>query len=86
MVRVAEIAHPQPLRDDRRSVFRWHGVHQFLRGEISTAHLMQTGFALFVKTTLSLRYGGVDGDSPLRVPACQMDPCCSDHAVHADNT
>jgi hypothetical protein len=46
----------------------------------------QTWFALFVKTTLSLRYGGVDVTRRIRVPACQMILAVLDQALHADNT
>jgi hypothetical protein len=46
----------------------------------------QTWFALFVKTTWSLRDGGVDVTRRIRVPACQMILAVLDHALHADNT
>jgi hypothetical protein len=41
---------------------------------------------LFVKATLSLRYGEVDVTRRIRVPACQMILAVLDHALHADNT
>ena len=44
----------------------------FLRVENIHGTFKQTWFALFVKTTLSLRYGGVDVTCRTRVPACQM--------------
>jgi len=53
------------------------GVHQFLRGEISTAHVKQTGLPLFVKRTLSLRYVRVDVISPHQGARLPDDPCCS---------
>jgi len=52
---------------------RWHGADQFLASRNIHGRFKQTWFALFVKTTLSLRYGGVDVTR--RVPACQMILC-----------
>jgi hypothetical protein len=49
-------------------------------------HIQANWFALFVKTTLSLRYGGVDVTRRIRVPACQTILAVLDHALHADNT
>ena len=46
----------------------------------------QTGLRYSFKTTLSLRYGGVDVTRRIRVPACQMILAVLDHALHADNT
>src|SRR5580700_11434196 len=86
-LRVAETAHPTTIaRLIGRSVFGGMVRINFLRGEISTAHSKQTWFALFVKTTLSLRDGGVDVTRRIRVPACQMILAVLDHALHADNT
>ena len=85
-LRVAEIAHPTTIaRLIGRSVFGGMVCINFLRGEISTAHLSKL-VRVFVKTTLSLRYGGVDVTRRIRVPACQMILAVLDHALHADNT
>jgi hypothetical protein len=85
-LRVAETAHPTTIaRLIGRSVFGGMVRINFLRGEISTAH-SSNWFALFVKTILSLRYGGVDVTRRIRVPACQMILAVLDHALHADNT
>jgi hypothetical protein len=61
-------------------------VNQFLARRNIHGTFKQTWFALFVKTTLSLRYGGVDVTRRIRVPACQMILAVLDHALHADNT
>ena len=65
---------------------RWHGADQFLASRNIHGTFKQTWFALFVKTTLSLRDGGVDVTRRIRVPACQMILAVLDHALHADNT
>jgi hypothetical protein len=62
---------------DRSIGVRWHGADQFLASKNIHGTFKQTWFAPFVKTTLSLRYGGVDVTRRIRVPACQMNPCCS---------
>ena len=62
-----------------------HGVNQFLARRNIHGTFKQTWFALFVKTTLSLRDGGVDVTRRIRVPACQMIFAVLDHALHADN-
>jgi hypothetical protein len=61
-------------------------VNQFLARRNIHGTFKQTWFALFVKTTLSLRSGGVDVTRRIRVPACQMILAVLDHALHADNT
>jgi hypothetical protein len=61
-------------------------VNQFLARRNIHGTFKQTWFALFVKTTLSLRYGGGDATRRIRVPACQMILAVLDHALHADNT
>ena len=71
---------------DRSIGVRWHGADQFLASRNIHGTFKQTWFALFVKTTLSLRYGGVDVTRCIRVPACQMILAVLDHALHADNT
>jgi len=71
---------------DRSIGVRWHGADQFLARRNIHGTFKQTWFALFVKTTLSLRYGGVDVTRRIRVPACQMILAVLDHALHADNT
>jgi hypothetical protein len=48
---------------------RWHGADQFLASRNIHGTFKQTWFALFVKTTLSLRYGGVDVTRRIRVAA-----------------
>jgi hypothetical protein len=84
---VPETAHPTTIaRLIGRSVFGGMVRINFLRVEISTAHSSKLRFALFVKTTLSLRDGGVDVTRRIRVPACQMILAVLDHALHADNT
>jgi hypothetical protein len=71
---------------DRSICVRWHGVNQFLARRNIHGTFKQTWFALFVKTTLSLRDGGVDVTRRIRVPACQMILAVLDHALRADNT
>ena len=83
-LRVAETAHPTTIA--RLIGVRWHGVNQFLARRNIHGTFKQTWFALFVKTTLSLRYGGVDVTRRIRVPACQMIFAVLDHELHADNT
>jgi hypothetical protein len=68
---------------DRSIGVRWHGADQFLASRNIHDTFKQTWFALFVKTTLSLRYGGVDVTRRIRVPACQMILAVLDHALHA---
>src|SRR5580704_13609781 len=70
---------------DRSIGVRWHGVNQFLARRNIHGTFKQTWFALFVKTTLSLRDGAVDVTRRIRVPACQMILAVLDHALHADN-
>jgi hypothetical protein len=71
---------------DRSIGVRWHGADQFLARRNIHGTFKETWFALFVKTTLSLRDGGVDVTRRIRVPACQMILAVLDHALHADNT
>src|SRR3984957_11499500 len=71
---------------DRSIGVRWHGADQFLARRNIHGTFKQTWFALFVKTTLSLRDGAVDVTRRIRVPACQMILAVLDHALHADNT
>ena len=68
---------------DRSIGVRWHGADQFLARRNIHGTFKQTWFALFVKTTLSLRDGGVDVTRRIRVPACQMILAVLDHALHA---
>jgi hypothetical protein len=52
-------------------------VNQFLARRNIHGTFKQNWFALFVKTTLSLRYGGVDVTRRIRVAGLPDDPCCS---------
>jgi hypothetical protein len=72
--------------DNHCAIDRWHGADQFLARRNIHGTFKQTWFALFVKTTLSLRDGGVDVTRSIRVPACRMILAVLDHALHADNT
>src|SRR5258708_25192648 len=71
---------------DRSICVRWHGADQFLARRNIHGTFKQTWFALFVKTTLSLRYGGGDVTRRLRGPACERILSVLVHALHADNT
>src|SRR5258708_38740230 len=57
---------------DRSIGVRWHGADQFLASRNIHGTFKQTWFALFVKTTLSLRYGGGEVCCRTRVAARQM--------------
>ena len=60
---------PQRSAIDRSIGVRWHGADQFLASRNIHGTFKQTWFALFVKTTLSLRDGGVDVTRRIRVPS-----------------
>src|SRR5258708_8038657 len=59
---------------DRSIGVRWHGADQFLASRNIHGTFKQTWFALFVKTTLSLRYGGVGLYRPLTGAAWPRNP------------
>ena len=83
---MAGAAHPTTIaRLIGRSVFGGMVCFNFFE-EKYPRHIQANWFAPFVKTTLSLRYGGVDLTRRIRVPACQMILAVFDHALHADNT
>ena len=88
MVRVAETAHPTTIaRLIGRAVFGGMVCINLISCEEKyPRHIQANWFALFVKTTLSLRYGRVDVTRSIGVPACQMILAVLDHALHADNT
>src|SRR5258707_13100224 len=71
---------------DRSIGVRWHGANQFLARRNIHGTFKQTWFALFVKTTLSLRYGGVDVNMRHRGGVGQRMLAVFYHAVYAANT
>ena len=86
-LRVAEIAHPTTIaRLIGRSVFGGMVCINFLRGEISTAHLSKLVCAIRQDNFVICVMAGVDVTRRIRVPACQMILAVLDHALHADNT
>jgi hypothetical protein len=71
--RVAETARPTTTaRSIGRSVFGGMVRINFLASRNIHGTFKQTWFALLVKTTLSLRHGGIDLTRRIRVPACEM--------------
>jgi hypothetical protein len=85
-LRVAETAHPTTIaRLIGRSVFGGMVCINFLRGEISTAHLSKLVCAIRQENFV-IALWRVDVTRRIRVPACQMILAVLDHALHADNT
>src|SRR5258708_39328722 len=71
---------------DRSIGVRWHGADQFLASRNIHGTFKQTWFALFVKTTLSLRYGGRRLGCPNRMAGVRTIRALLDHVLDRPNT